>query len=443
MNKKTGLILGLILSVAFFLRFWNLGIGDLVTDEAKTALGIAYPHSFVLPNLSVLSQSIFGVSEWAVRLPFALMGIMTVWLWYLIGTKLKNQNFGLVLAGLAAVIPTNVIFSRSAYLDAPVILVWLVALFFWVITEQESEQTWGKFGLWFFLLLAPFIKLQAVYLHVVLGLIILWQTRGKFWQDTRTWLIVISVLPITGYVLGQPQQMYDIFAYFFQQSSGVKIDSSLSLFAGTVGFWLWPFLVLTMIGLWTPRKILFSSKNIFLPFLGVGLVALIFSILGTRQLYYLAMIDPLLVLGAGLGIWYLVEKWKYLTMVSSLIIIGWSGFIIFSVSNITKNFCVQVQNGCYWQSATTSEWIRKVQGEKDIVYYLDENLGYTPKWRLPFETKKLDSLPNLSEKRTNSLVLIVGRGSKVAKFAGLTNEVSGGVVKVLLIKAVDKIAPLN
>lgn len=438
MNKKNLVCLVMIVGAAGLLRLWNLGVGDLATDEAKTALGIAYPHSFVLPDLSVWSQSIFGASEWAVRLPFALMGVLTVWLWYVIGTKLKNQNFGLIVAGLATIIPTNVIFSRTAYLDAPVIGVWLAALYFWLVTEQESENMWANFGLWFFLMLAPFFKLQAVYLHVVLGLIIVWQTRGKFWQDARTWIIAISIVPIMVYVLGQPQQMYDIYAYVFNQSTGVKADSSLVLFIRTIGYWLWPCLALGIIGLWTERKTIFNSKNSYLPFLGVGVMTLVFSILGTRQLYYVAMTDTLFVLGAGLGIWYVAEKWKNLAIILSVVLIVWSGFIIFSSSGIIKNICTRVQNGCYWQSTSTTAWIEKIQTEKNTTYYLDENLGYMPKWRLPFETKKLDSFVGFLNEPTRPIVLITAPTNMWAK--DLTDdvfEVSDTAAKVVILKPDD------
>jgi len=51
-----------IIFLAVFLRLYNLGVGDLDTDEAKTALGIDYPQSFVLPGLAVFSQILFGVN---------------------------------------------------------------------------------------------------------------------------------------------------------------------------------------------------------------------------------------------------------------------------------------------------------------------------------------------------------------------------------------------
>ena len=93
-------------------------------------------------------------------------------------------------------------------------------------------------------------------------------------------------------------------------------------------------------------------------------MALIFSILGTRQLYYLAMTDTLFVVITGLGIWYVAEKRKNLAIILSVVLLGWSGFIIFSSSGITKNICLRVQNGCYWQSAQTTAWIEKIQTEK-------------------------------------------------------------------------------
>ena len=50
--------------------------------------------------LQVLSMQVFGVGEFAARFPDALCGIITLVLLYRIGTRLKNNTFGLIWAGL-------------------------------------------------------------------------------------------------------------------------------------------------------------------------------------------------------------------------------------------------------------------------------------------------------------------------------------------------------
>lgn len=442
MNKKSDFILIVLLAAAGCLRLYNLGIGDLVTDEAKTALGIAYPHSLVLPSLAVASQRILGVSEWAVRFPFAVFGMITVWLWYGIGKLLKGKNFGLVLASFAAIIPTNVILSRTAYLDTPVVLVWLVVLYYWLKLEQNTnqEKSTNNWWLWFWLAVAPWVKLQAVYVHMILGLIIVYQNKGRFWRDPRLWLLALSLVPIIGYVLGQPQQLYDIYSYVTQQSNGVR-GPGLWPFVSTLGYWLWPFLFFCLIGCWSLVKNNRSEVRKYIPFFGVGGLSLIFSILGTRQLYYLALIDPLVIVGVGLGVLYGYEKYKKITYLAGVLVVAWSGFIIINQTSIRTNFCTGPLDFCYWQRAQTGDtWLDVFSrsSEKKYTYFLGDGLGYTPKWMLTQETKKLDALPYWlrNHPHESAVVLTTARETIPAESTQQRTVLSDAVMKLVIISPV-------
>lgn len=442
MNKKSNFILIVLLVVAGCLRLYNLGIGDLVTDEAKTALGIAYPHSLLLPSLAVASQKIFGVSEWAVRFPFAVLGMITMWLWYGIGKLLKGKNFGLVLASFAAMIPTNGILSRTAYLDAPVVLVWLIVLYYWLKLEQNTnqEKSTNNWWLWFWLAVAPWVKLQAVFVHVILGLIILVQSKGRFWRDSRAYLVALSLVPIIGYVLGQPQQLYDIYSYVTQQSNGVRTPG-LWLFVSTLVYWLWPFLVLGFFGFTHLIKNNRSHIYLYIPFFGVGALALFFSLLGTRQLYYLALIDPLVIVGVGLGVFYGYEKYKIITSLAVAMAVVWSGFIIINQTSIRLNFCTGPLDFCYWQRAQTGDtWLDVFSRstEKNYTYFLGDGLGYTPKWMLAQEAKKLDALPYWlrNHPHESAVVLTTAREAIPAESTQQKIVLADAVMKLVIISPV-------
>src|SRR3989344_4871422 len=59
--------------------------------------------------LTVASEAIFGASEFAVRFPSAIFGILSVWTTYLLTKKLLGKNVGLLSAFLLAISPWHVI----------------------------------------------------------------------------------------------------------------------------------------------------------------------------------------------------------------------------------------------------------------------------------------------------------------------------------------------
>src|SRR3990167_11354365 len=115
MLRKTRLLLFLILLLASFLRFWRLdSFPALNADEAaigynayslqetgKDEHGNTWPIHFqsfndykpgfyfylVLPFVKFL-----GLNEWAVRIPNAFLGVLTVYVLYLLIKELKIKN---------------------------------------------------------------------------------------------------------------------------------------------------------------------------------------------------------------------------------------------------------------------------------------------------------------------------------------------------------------
>lgn len=132
-------LLILILIVASFLRLYNLDIypQGLNADEAaigynaysllktgRDEYGVRFPlvfksfgdykpglyFYFVMPFVAV-----FGLNEWAVRLPSALLAIAIVYVIYLLGKKIFNVNIGLIAAALLTISPWHLQFSRGGW----------------------------------------------------------------------------------------------------------------------------------------------------------------------------------------------------------------------------------------------------------------------------------------------------------------------------------------
>lgn len=139
---KEKLLLGVIILVAFLLRFWNLSTipVSLSHDEVaigynawsilqtgKDEYGTSYPvlfrsfEDYKLPGYiysTVISEKLFGLTPFGVRFPSALFGVLTVAALYLLVKEIfpdKNSKIPLLTAFLFAISPWHINFSRAAF----------------------------------------------------------------------------------------------------------------------------------------------------------------------------------------------------------------------------------------------------------------------------------------------------------------------------------------
>jgi 4-amino-4-deoxy-L-arabinose transferase-like glycosyltransferase len=141
--KKPGFWLSLIIFLAFFIRVYRIGTLPLGThpDEAswgynaysiiqtgKDEHGIKYPLIFkafgdqklpVFTYVIVPFIRVFGLNNFAVRLPAALIGSLTVWLFYLVFRQFKfSENVSLLGALVSATSPWLIILGRVFGFDS-------------------------------------------------------------------------------------------------------------------------------------------------------------------------------------------------------------------------------------------------------------------------------------------------------------------------------------
>lgn len=233
MNKKIeSLLLVVILIIATFLRFWQLGDNPatIYWDEAAIgldALSISQTgkdmnnqswfspvfgsygdfKAPVLIWLTSLTVEFFGLNPWAIRLPVALFSLLTVYLVYLLVKELqklepKFQRYSLlpILTALTvAVSPWSVHFGRIGLESSLSVSFFLLAIisFFKALHKQA----------WYFLISAFWASL-AVYSYYSLRLIIpllclsliviFWQKikNKKIWLGLATLGFVLSMIPM-------------------------------------------------------------------------------------------------------------------------------------------------------------------------------------------------------------------------------------------------------
>ena len=134
------LIILAILLLATFLRFWHISSNPpgLYWDEvangynaysilktAKDEYGTFMPLTFRAfddwrPALAIYplvpSIAVFGLNEFGVRFPAALLGVLTVFLTYLLVKKFfENENISLLSAFFLAISPWHIQFTRAQF----------------------------------------------------------------------------------------------------------------------------------------------------------------------------------------------------------------------------------------------------------------------------------------------------------------------------------------
>ncbi len=119
-------ILIVLTVIGIFLRFYNLGFNSLWLDEASTysisvrsfadiwqvtANGEFNPPLFYWVEHVML---MLGNNEVILRFIPALLGVLTIPLFYLIGKEFLDRNAGLIAAAACAVSPFQIYYSQGA-----------------------------------------------------------------------------------------------------------------------------------------------------------------------------------------------------------------------------------------------------------------------------------------------------------------------------------------
>ena len=139
------ILLGVVLLVAALLRLWKLGQVPFMHDEFSALFRLNYDNFKDLIQQGVKLDGhpagvqvflyfwtkLVGWNEFWVKLPFALMGIGSVYLIYVIGRQWFNRKTGLLAAAFFAVSQYTVFYSQLARPYAPGLFFVLLMTYFW------------------------------------------------------------------------------------------------------------------------------------------------------------------------------------------------------------------------------------------------------------------------------------------------------------------------
>lgn len=168
---KKHLPITIILIIASFLVFFNLSNQYLWQDEAETALlgrsilNVGYPKAFDGKNLlnptirtgfsedygwryhpwgqfyiTAVSFAIFGESTFTARLPFALLGLISILLLYILALRFTGSRFVAVTSCLITTftVPYLLLMRQCRYYAPSVFLVLLILLFYHRFLEKRD-----------------------------------------------------------------------------------------------------------------------------------------------------------------------------------------------------------------------------------------------------------------------------------------------------------------
>lgn len=192
----------LLLALAFLLRFYQLSSlpPSLDWDEASTGynaysilktgrdeFGQSYPFLFrafdgyvppVLVYLNVVSISLLGLNEFAVRVPNALLGTMTTLGLYLLAHELTlSRKFAGIAALFLAISPWHITYSRvNFFATLPVFFV-VFGTYFFVLSMKKKNWLWVSA---IFFVLAIFSYFSAYVFVPVFALGLMFLFRNNF-----------------------------------------------------------------------------------------------------------------------------------------------------------------------------------------------------------------------------------------------------------------------
>jgi mannosyltransferase len=285
-------ILLVLTIIGFLLRFYNLGFNSLWLDEATT-LNWSKPGFFEIWEISRSVDFhpplfhwiehimlVFGQSEFILRTVPALLGVLTIPVFYLIGKEYYDKNVGIISAALLTFSYFGIYYSQEAYSYSLVLFLFsLVILLYFLALRTDSIISWVMFGLIsaisFWTHYYVFVGLSVIYLHALLtkGAILkkdIRQLKNLLIAFCTTLILILPLLFIVGErffrLTGSPPT-YGVLGPILIQETIIRFSGGYSSLNWIIAF---IYLILMAVGfvfLYTKdrNKCLFSAMFLILP----------------------------------------------------------------------------------------------------------------------------------------------------------------------------------
>ena len=172
-------ILFFILFVTIVLRFYNYTSISFTHDEFSALFRLDFPDFFTLIEKGVKVDghpagvhvflyywtALFGKSEWLVKLPFMLCGVLAVYVAFLIAKEWFNETVGLLVAAFLASSQYMIMYSQIARPYISGLFFTLLMVYYWSYLMKNPSEKFYKNGLLFVILNKTFNKERMVKLN--------------------------------------------------------------------------------------------------------------------------------------------------------------------------------------------------------------------------------------------------------------------------------------
>jgi hypothetical protein len=207
LRRRTALLFVLILIAGATVRFWGLGDVGLHGDEKTMSLptmhlveqgsprqpsGMFYARAVGQLYLMAASVKAFGQTEWALRLPSALCGVLLIVLAWSVGKRFLTAPWNLSLTATVAFLPFFIDDAQTARMY--VFLTTCVAGFMSLVFQWERTN---RLGYLVAAVLVMVIGLQfqvlAVFAAFLVFLPALWHgDRRRLWQSLAAFAVIVA-----------------------------------------------------------------------------------------------------------------------------------------------------------------------------------------------------------------------------------------------------------
>jgi len=209
-----------IMLLGAVLRLYGLGFQSLSGDELASwslSEGDTIPQlvgSYVQPPLYFLildlTRLIFGDSEWALRLPSAVAGWLSIPAVYLLGKRLYSEREGLMAALFVAVLWSPIYYSQEARPLAVLILLSILTSYFWwnvMLGLRYRGELIGREAVWYVVcaVLCAYAHYSGLLLVVLQGVALAALARGTLRQ-----VLLVYVPVFLAYLPWLPGMVYQL-----------------------------------------------------------------------------------------------------------------------------------------------------------------------------------------------------------------------------------------
>ena len=152
-NRYAQMLLGLVI-IGFTLRFYNLGFNSLWLDEATTLtyarmslvdiFGTSITSEFHPPLFYWIENLMisFGEMEFILRFIPALLGTLTIPIFYFIGRETLNRDTGIIMSLLVVFSPFHIFYSQEARSYSMMLIFFSIALLSYILAIKYGQKKW-------------------------------------------------------------------------------------------------------------------------------------------------------------------------------------------------------------------------------------------------------------------------------------------------------------